>query len=175
MLEIALSGEEDWPGGTDWLDLATRAAAAAIAQTPYGELTTISAAVEISIRLTDDSEVRTLNATYREKDAPTNVLSFPMVQRDLLESLANTDDGEVLLGDIVLAQGVCAREAVEKNIAFAHHAAHLIAHGTLHLLGYDHMMDSEAEAMEAMEVAALAAMGIANPYADTTGNEHHHG
>jgi probable rRNA maturation factor len=175
MLEIALSGEENWPADTDWQNIADRAVAAAVAQTPFGELATISACVEISLRLTDDAEVQALNAAYRAKDTPTNVLSFPMVQRDLLGSLANTDDGEVLLGDIVLAQGVCAREAAEKNISFVHHATHLITHGTLHLLGYDHMMDSEAEAMEAMEIAALASLGIVDPYTDTTGNEQNHG
>ncbi|MBB6123214.1 rRNA maturation RNase YbeY [Sphingobium subterraneum] len=169
MLDIAVQGEEGWPAGTDWPALAADAVRAAIAISPYGELATITALVEISVKLTDDEEVRTLNRDYRHKDAPTNVLSFPQVQPDLIEALANTDDGEALLGDIVLASGVCTREAADKNVTMADHASHLIVHGTLHLLGYDHMMDHEAEAMEAMEVAALASLNIADPYAAATG------
>jgi probable rRNA maturation factor len=119
--------------------------------------------------LTSDTEVQTLNRAYRGKDKPTNVLSFPMVQQDLLVAMANTDDGEVLLGDIVLAAGVCAREAEEKGISVTDHAAHLIVHGTFHLLGYDHMVEAEAEEMEALETRALASIGIGDPYLDATG------
>jgi probable rRNA maturation factor len=90
-----------------------------------------------------------------------------MVQDDLIEGLDNSDDGEVLLGDIILARGVCVREAVEKGVPAAEHATHLIVHGTLHLLGYDHIEDDEAEAMEDMERAALATLGIDDPYAIT--------
>ena len=122
--------------------------------------------VEIAVRLTDDEEVRALNRDFRGKDKPTNVLSFPQVQPDLLETLANSDDGEILLGDIVLARETFAREAAEKGISLADHATHLIVHGTLHLVGYDHMDDVAAAAMEALEVKALASLGIANPYAD---------
>lgn len=171
MLEIALSGEESWPEQTDWAGLTERAVRAAFAQTPYDELTSLDPCIEISIRLTDDAEVQTLNRDYRHKDAPTNVLSFPMVQPDLLEALSNSDDGEVLLGDIVMARETCTREAAEKGIAFAAHAAHLIVHGTLHLLGYDHMEEHEAEEMEEMEVRALAGIGIDNPYSVITGTE----
>jgi len=169
MLEIALI-DGGWPTDTDWDDLAARAVDAAFAQTPSGELRQKSVTIEISIKLTDDAEVRTLNAAYRSKDAPTNVLSFPMVQRDLLETLDSGDDGETLLGDIVLARETCAREAEEKGISFVHHATHLIIHGTLHLLGYDHMVDHEAEVMEAIEVRALASLGIADPYGHSTGD-----
>jgi len=109
--------------------------------------------------------VQTLNRQYRQKDKPTNVLSFPMVQADLLDTIdQNSDDGEVLLGDIVLAHGVCAAEAAERAISLEDHATHLIVHGTLHLLGYDHMEDHEAEAMERIETDALAALGLADPY-----------
>ena len=170
MLEIALSGEESWPADTEWPALAEKAVRAAFAETPHNELTTLDAAVELSIRFTADAEVRSLNAQSRHKDTPTNVLSFPMVQPDLLETLANSDDGEALLGDIVLARETCAREAEEKGIAFADHAAHLIAHGTLHLLGYDHMEEHEAEEMEEMEVQALASIGITDPYIAITGD-----
>ena len=170
MLEAALSGEATWPGRTDWADLTERAIRAAFAQTPYNELTMLDVCVEISVRFTDDAEVQALNREYRHKDKPTNVLSFPMVQPDLLETLSNSDDGEVLLGDIVLARETCTREAKEKNIPFADHAAHLIVHGTLHLLGYDHMEEHEAEEMEEMEVQALASIGITDPYIAITGD-----
>jgi len=164
MLEIALSREEPWPD-QDWDVLADRAARAAFSRTPHGELLTVDATIEISIRLADDDEVRTLNAQYRDKDKPTNVLSFPMIQPDLLDTVTtNSDDGEVLLGDIVLAYGVCAREAEERGITIADHATHLIVHGTLHLLGYDHLGDDEAETMEAIETDALTSLGLADPY-----------
>lgn len=170
MLEIALSGEESWPEQTDWTTLSERAIRAAFTQTPHNELTTLDVCVEISLRFTNDAEVQTLNRDYRHKDKPTNVLSFPMIAEDLLETLSNSDDGEVLLGDIVLARETCAREADEKNIPFADHAAHLIVHGTLHLLGYDHMEEHEAEEMEEMEVRALAGIGITDPYIAITGD-----
>jgi probable rRNA maturation factor len=164
MLEIALSAEHVWPQH-DWEALADRAARAAIGRTPQGELLTVAATIEISIRLADDDEVQKLNAQYRHKDKPTNVLSFPMIQPDLLDTVTtNSDDGEVLLGDIVLAHGVCAREAEERGISVTDHATHLIVHGTLHLLGYDHLGDDEAEAMEAIETDALASLGLADPY-----------
>jgi probable rRNA maturation factor len=88
-----------------------------------------------------------------------------MVQPDLLDGLDIGDDGEVLLGDIVLADGVCHAEAEERNVPLTTHATHLIVHGTLHLLGYDHIDDAEAEAMEAIEREALASLGITDPYA----------
>jgi probable rRNA maturation factor len=164
VIEIALVREQPWPEH-DWTALADRATRAAIDRTPHGELLTSAATVEISVRLTSDDEVQTLNNQYRHKDKPTNVLSFPMVQPDLLETVtANSDDGEVLLGDIVLAHGVCAAEAAARGISLETHAAHLIVHGTLHLLGYDHIDDREGEAMEAIEIDALAALGIADPY-----------
>ena len=109
-------------------------------------------------------EVQDLNTNYRGKDKPTNVLSFPMVQPDLLQSLENSDDGEALLGDIILARETCAREAEDKGVSMAQHATHLIAHGTLHLLGYDHENEPDAERMEELEVKALATLGLANPY-----------
>ena len=165
MLETALSIESPWDDSVDWDALALRAATAAIERTPHGELATGAATVEISVRLTTDAEVQTLNAQYRHKDKPTNVLSFPMVQADLLDTIGqNSDDGEVLLGDIVLAHGVCATEAAEKGISVEAHATHLIVHGTLHLLGYDHLEDHEGEAMEAIEIDALKSLGLPDPY-----------
>ncbi len=169
MIHVELSREDPWPpnssNGTDWDALAARAIRAAIVRTPYGPLLDTPAAVEVSVRLTSDEEVRTLNAQYRQKDKPTNVLSFPMVQRDLLETVSlNSDDGELLLGDIVLAHDVCAAEAAERGISVETHATHLLVHGALHLLGYDHIDDDEAEGMEAIERDALADLGIADPY-----------
>jgi len=164
MIEVAVQAEPDWDDGTDWDQLATEAVTAALRITPNATMLTASYTAEISIRLTDDDEVHALNRQYRQKDKPTNVLSFPMVQDDLIEGLDNSDDGEVLLGDIILARGVCEREALEKGVPTAEHATHLIVHGTLHLLGYDHIADDEAEAMEDLERTALAALGIADPY-----------
>lgn len=165
MIAIELSRENPWPDGIDWAALAERAALAAVARTPHGPLADAVAAIEISVRLTTDDEVRTLNRDYRHKDKPTNVLSFPMVQPDLLETISeNSDDGEVLLGDIVLAHGVCVAEAAERGIAVEDHATHLIVHGVLHLLGYDHIDDREAEHMEAIERDAMADLGLADPY-----------
>ena len=155
----------DWDAATDWPALATAAAAAALAQSAHAHLDHAAFAVEVAVRLTDDAEVRTLNAQYRRQDKATNVLSFPMVQPDLLDGLANGDDGEVLLGDIVLASQTCAAEAAAQGIALPDHARHLIAHGMLHLLGLDHHDDASAAHMEALETAALAAIGVADPYA----------
>jgi probable rRNA maturation factor len=164
MLDVAVSTEAPWPDH-DWEALADRAARAAVDLTPYGELLTAPVTVEISVRLTSDDEVHTLNRQYRDKDKPTNVLSFPMVQPDLLDTVTqNSDDGEVLLGDIVLAHGVCAGEAAERGITVETHATHLIVHGVLHLLGYDHIDDHDADAMERLEIQALASLGIADPY-----------
>ncbi|RJF90386.1 rRNA maturation RNase YbeY [Sphingomonas cavernae] len=169
MLDVAVQAGPGWGKIEDWEALAARAVTAALQISPYGEWIARNLAIEVSIRLTDDDEVQTLNRQYRGKDKPTNVLSFPMVQADLLDGLANTDDGEVLLGDIVLARGVCRHEAADKGISVADHATHLIVHGTFHLLGYDHLEDAEAEAMEALETRALASLGLANPYDDNRG------
>ncbi len=163
MIDVAALREDPWPDA-DWEDLSEKAVTAALTASPQAALAQTSAAVEISVRLTSDSEVHALNRQYRQQDKPTNVLSFPMVQPDLIESLGNTDDGEILLGDIVLAYEVCAREAADKGIDLADHTAHLIVHGTLHLLGHDHMNDVDADAMEAIERAAMASLGLHDPY-----------
>ena len=156
----------DWDEAIDWQGLAERACAAALAETPHAGLDRAGYGVEVSVRFTDDAEVQKLNQQYRGKDKPTNVLSFPMVQPDLIEALSNSDDGEVLLGDIVMAWQTIAAEAQAKALSPADHAAHLIAHGLLHLLGYDHDDDALAGNMERMEVAALARLGLGDPYAD---------
>lgn len=164
MIHTETAVEQPWPAG-DWEKLAARAVEAALAASPHGEIALASYTAEVSVRLTSDEEVHGLNRAYRDKDKPTNVLSFPMVQDDLIDALDNSDDGEVLLGDIVLAHGVTAREAEEKGITLEDHTAHLIVHGLLHLLGYDHERgEADAQAMEEMECAALNRLGIADPY-----------
>lgn len=166
MLSVETHEASPWHDALEWEARAGEAVAAALALTPFAALAHVAPLVEVSVRLTDDAEVQTLNRDFRGKDKPTNVLSFPQVQADLLESLSNSDDGEILLGDIVLARETCVREAEEKGLSVADHATHLIVHGTLHLLGYDHMDAASASAMEALETKALASLGIANPYAD---------
>jgi probable rRNA maturation factor len=109
----------------------------------------------ITVLLADDQAVRELNAQFRGKDSATNVLSFPAAE-----------SAHPHLGDIALAYGVCAREAEAQGKPLAHHLIHLAVHGTLHLLGYDHQADAEAEAMEAMERAILARLDIPDPYLD---------
>lgn len=160
--DVAAGG---WDGGIDWAALAHAAAAAALAQSAHAALAGGVAPVEVAVRLTTDAEVRGLNGQYRHQDKPTNVLSFPMVQPDLLDGVADGEDGEVLLGDIVLAFETCAAEATAKGITIADHARHLIAHGMLHLLGLDHGDDGAAAHMEGLETAALATIGVADPYA----------
>ena len=156
-----------WPESDRWASLADKAVRAAIGHSPERRFLTEPATVEVSVKFTSDDEVQTLNRDYRQKDKPTNVLSFPMVQDDLLDTVdANSDDGELLLGDIVLAHGVCVREAEEKGVSVEAHATHLVVHGTFHLLGYDHITDQDAEEMEAAEREVLAALGIDDPYAD---------
>ncbi|MBB4100591.1 rRNA maturation RNase YbeY [Sphingomonas kyeonggiensis] len=164
MLDVAALVESPWPEH-DWEALSIRATETALKQTPFLEWLDHPATIEVAVRFTSDEEVHVLNRQYRSKDKPTNVLSFPMIQPDLMEAVTeNSDDGEVLLGDIVLAHGVCAAEAVERKVSVEDHATHLIVHGLLHLLGYDHMDDAEAEAMEEMERAALRDLGLHDPY-----------
>lgn len=120
------------------------------------------AKTSLSILLTDDAEMRKLNAGWRAKDKPTNVLSFPA------ENAVDPAKPPAYLGDIALGLATCKREAREQKKAFADHVTHLTVHGVLHLLGYDHMDDEQAEAMEPLETAILAKMGIADPYRAAT-------
>ena len=152
---------EEWPVAP-WEALAERAAVAA----GQGEPVLANPRLVASLLFTSDAEVHVLNREWRERDKPTNVLSFPMLERDELESLA-AEGPPVMLGDIALALETCAREAADKGVPLEHHAAHLIVHGLLHLAGHDHVhSDAEAAAMEALEIKALAQMGIADPYGD---------
>ncbi|MFL6743777.1 MAG: rRNA maturation RNase YbeY [Sphingomicrobium sp.] len=167
MLEIAFDADEEWDSSKRWEPLVRKAAEAAIAESAFPDLMDSDRAIEMSVTLTGDDEVQALNSKWRGKDKPTNVLSFPMA--DDLDFARSTVSGpELLLGDIILAHGVCEAEASEKGVPFEQHATHLVVHGTLHLLGYDHQDDAQASDMEAREVRALARLGIADPYrADT--------
>ncbi|GGF40886.1 hypothetical protein GCM10011321_34550 [Youhaiella tibetensis] len=118
----------------------------------------VRGAAEISILLTDDAEQQVLNREWRGKDAPTNVLSFPQIEP--------FDPVVGILGDIILARETLEREAVEQGTSFEHHFTHLIVHGFLHILGYDHIEDDEALEMEGLETQILASLGIPDPYAE---------
>ena len=159
-LDIAIDSDAEWDSSNDW---ATLARSAAIAESAFPQLGSGPRSVELSVRLTSDAEVHALNSEWRGKDKPTNVLSFPMAEP---EDLDGSDDAgpELMLGDVILARGVCVAEAADKGISLENHAAHLMVHGTLHLLGYDHMDDDSAADMEARETRALARLGIADPY-----------
>lgn len=160
-MELDVAIEEPWPTA-DWDSLAERAAWAAATVAPELGNPRLSA----SILFTSDAEIHTLNREWRERDKATNVLSFPMLERDDLLVLAPAGPPE-LLGDVALAHETCAREAADKGIALSEHATHLILHGLLHLAGHDHeLSDAEAQAMEALETKALAILGLADPYGD---------
>ncbi|WP_396594894.1 rRNA maturation RNase YbeY [Brevundimonas sp. R86498] len=147
MIEVEVEAG-DWADTVaDVEDLVQRAAIAALGSRVGG----------VVVLLTDDATVQELNARFRDRDRPTNVLSFP--------AAAMPDTGGPLsLGDIVLGYGVCAREADAQGKTLASHLTHLVVHGVLHLLGRDHEVDAEAEAMEAEERAVLARLGVADPY-----------
>jgi len=153
-VEIVRHGEAWAPGeATDaTLERAARAALDAAPTVPPGSY-------HVALVLTGDDEMRTLNRTWRGKDAPTNVLSFPADQL-----------GEPgFLGDVVLAHETICEEAREQHLVLQDHAAHLVVHGVLHLVGFDHGDDAEAEQMEDVERRALASLGVADPYAEAEG------
>jgi probable rRNA maturation factor len=160
-VELDMDIESPWPSGR-WEDLAAGAAAAAEQVAPELANPRLSA----SLLLTSDDEIHALNREWRQRDKPTNVLSFPMLERAALLALAPEGPPE-LLGDVALAFETCACEAAEKGVPLEHHAAHLMVHGLLHLAGYDHEISAAAaEAMEALETKALAICGIPDPYGD---------
>lgn len=160
-MQLELEVEEPWPEG-EWEALVTRTAEAAAKVAPELANPRLSA----SVLFTSDAEIRELNREWRDRDKPTNVLSFPMLSREDLLQLGTSGPPE-MIGDIALAHETCAREASEKGIPFDHHVTHLVLHGFLHLAGHDHeVSDDDAEAMEASEIKALALLGIADPYGD---------
>ena len=130
-------------------------AAAEIADADVGE-------AELAIMLTDDSGIRTLNNNWRGIDKPTNVLSFPALQ----PAAGAPSDAPRMLGDIAIAYETTRKEADEEQKPFDHHLSHLAVHGFLHLIGYDHEKDDDAEAMESLEQEILEHLGIPDPYAD---------
>ncbi|MFN3778097.1 MAG: rRNA maturation RNase YbeY [Brevundimonas aurantiaca] len=144
MIDIEIEAEAWTAVLPDVAAAAERAAAAALG----------AVAGDVVVLLTDDEAVRALNARFRDKDKPTNVLSFPA-----------PENAAPHLGDIVLAYGVCATEAEAQGKSLPDHLSHLVVHGVLHLLGRDHEDDAEAEAMEAEEREILAELGVADPYA----------
>lgn len=153
--------------GGDWtrfapVDATILAACAAVARSPALSF----APSEACIALVSDAEVRTLNRTYRGKDKPTNVLSFPAASH-----LSPGETAMHQLGDIVLAAETVAREAAELHISPHHHLQHLVVHGLLHLLGYNHEEDAAAEEMEGLETKILASIGVPDPYAGAAGHE----
>src|SRR3954465_7724407 len=130
-------------------------AAAEIADADVGE-------AELAIMLTDDAGIRTLNNNWRGIDRPTNVLSFPALQ----PTAGASADAPRMLGDIAIAYETTRKEADDEEKPFDHHLSHLAVHGFLHLIGYDHEKDGDAEVMETLEAEILAQLGISDPYAD---------
>ncbi|MER9303592.1 rRNA maturation RNase YbeY [Mesorhizobium sp. M0293] len=153
-VDIDISVEAgEWPDEASLTRLVNHAVAAVFAETG------VAGRSELSLVFSDDAHIRTLNAGWRGKDKPTNVLSFPVFP--LLQGAPLPP----MLGDIVLAAETVAREAALEDKPVENHITHLVIHGLLHLLGYDHETDAEAEAMEATERAALARLAIPDPYA----------
>jgi probable rRNA maturation factor len=132
------------------------ATAAEIADADHGE-------AELAVMLTDDAGIRTLNSNWRGIDKPTNVLSFPALPPT---GPSGPDDAPRMLGDIAIAYETVRKEADEEQKPFDHHLSHLAVHGYLHLIGYDHENDADAEAMESLETEILAQLGIPDPYSD---------
>jgi len=143
--------------------------AAALAETAAGEVLARAAGpyagvpLILGVILTEDAEQRRLNRTYRGTDAPTNVLAFALAD----PASAMPAGAPILLGDVVLAFETVAREAAEQHKPLAGHLSHLVVHGVLHLLGFDHENDTEAAIMEGREVAILRTLGVPDPYRDT--------
>lgn len=145
-----------WQRSVPALALRVRRAAAAA----LDAAATSAPAAELTIRLSGDSVVQRLNRDFRRKDKPTNVLSFPAAEGPPLPPGA-----PLLLGDVVIAYGTVVREAAAQGKSVADHLVHLVVHGVLHLLGYDHEKPGEAKRMESLETRILAGLGIADPYA----------
>jgi probable rRNA maturation factor len=153
MIELQVE-DPAWAGALPDVEAVVARAAAAV----LGDSTTADDQPLATVLLDGDDAVRALNARFRDRDAPTNVLSFPAT------SLPGAPDDDPYLGDIILAFDVCRREAVDQGKPLAHHLSHLVIHGLLHLQGHDHQTDDEAEVMEARERTLLAGLGIDDPY-----------
>ena len=146
MIEVEIE-DEAWSAALRDVEAVARRAAEAV-------LTDRETTGDVTLLLTDDEAIAELNAQFRHKDGPTNVLSFPAAV-----------SARPHIGDVALASGVCAREARAQGKTLENHLTHLVAHGVLHLLGYDHMTDAEADEMEALERSILTGLGAPDPYA----------
>lgn len=156
MITIDLTVEAgDWDKLGDVEALARRAADAAISVAPD-----VGGELAVAVLLTDDAAMREINKDWRDQDKPTNVLSFPAAAHPGMP-------GPRHIGDVVLAFETTQREAVDEGKTIEAHASHLIVHGVLHCLGYDHETDEQAEEMEALEVSALEGIGYDDPYSET--------
>lgn len=156
-IEAAVEAPAWDEAGLDWEELAGQAIQRAVRASPYAMLDEWpDITVEVSLRFVDDETIRELNRDYRGKDKPTNVLSFPFE--------APPGVPTTLLGDLVICAPVVAAEAAEQGKPLTAHWAHMVVHGVLHLLGYDHIDDADAEIMEGLEVEILAGLGVPNPY-----------
>lgn len=152
-----------WQEQPDAEPVIQRAIAAAAALIDPDSIDVEIADAEMAVMLTDDEGIRTLNSNWRGFDKPTNVLSFPALQPT---GPVGDDEAPPMLGDIAIAYQTMRREADEEQKPFEHHLSHLTVHGFLHLIGYDHETEAEAEEMEALETEILASLGIPDPYAD---------
>lgn len=159
ILSVSHTDDNIWPTSNNWLAFFEPIVKATLDHAHK------LAPVWVSVLLSHDPYVRTLNNTYRGKDKPTNVLSFPMDAEDDL-MLQDDPDEPRCLGDVVLSFETIEREAKEANILFEAHAAHMMVHGVLHLLGFQHETDEEAEEMETLECRIMKHVGYANPYPD---------
>ena len=156
VLDVAQDAD-GWSAIEDVESLINKAGSALAAHSRFAGL----APAEACIALSDDAAVQDLNHRYRGKDKPTNVLSFPAPA-----ALPGQEPATAALGDIVLALETVQREAGEQQIPFPHHLQHLVVHGLLHLLGFDHETEADANTMEGLEIEILARLSIANPYVE---------
>ncbi|APG63771.1 rRNA maturation RNase YbeY [Sphingorhabdus lutea] len=159
--------EDDSEEQENFEQYVARAVIAAFEHSKYHRAFKSAKHIEISILFSNDENIHQLNKEYRQKDKPTNILSFPMVDEDELSMDGDNQSLStpiLMLGDLALAHETIQRECAEKDWPLRDYLAHLIIHGTLHLLGMDHIDDNEAEIMEGQEIKALASLGIANPY-----------
>ncbi|EKL10878.1 rRNA maturation RNase YbeY, partial [Vibrio cholerae] len=143
-LQLAVENEHGLPSEAEFALWLTRT------------ITPFQAQAEVTVRIVDEAESHALNLNYRGKDKPTNVLSFPFEAPSGMEM--------DLLGDLVICRQVVEREAIEQNKPLQAHWAHMVVHGSLHLLGYDHIEDDEAEEMESLETEIMQEMGFTDPY-----------
>ena len=170
-LDISFSLEAgDWEAAVTDVEMLVEAAAHAAFEAAERPEILDDATAEMSLVLADDALVQTLNRDYRDKDKPTNVLSFALLDGsddsddDTDDALAREEGMPILIGDVILAFETVQREAREQGKSIENHLTHLVIHGVLHLLGYDHQSDPDADRMERLETSILARMGIADPY-----------